>query len=239
MNDTDSGYAADGGWAFDDEVARVFDDMLARSIPQYEVMRAACTSLAIRYQQEHTGIIDLGCSRGEAVQPLIDKFGAHNHFVCTDVSQPMLDCCRERWKGYIDAGVVEVRDMDLRTEYPPVNASVTLAILTIQFTPIEHRQRILRNIWERTVHGGALIMVEKVLGNSADLDTSMVKIYYDMKAENGYSQDQIERKRLSLEGVLVPVTAQWNEEMLRTAGFSHIDCFWRWMNFAGWIAVKD
>jgi len=160
-------------------------------------------------------------------------------FVCLDVSKPMLDYCREQWKGYIDCGVVEVRNIDLRESYPPINASVTLAILTVQFTPIEHRQRILRNIWERTVHGGALIMVEKVLGNSADIDKTMIDIYYDLKAENGYSQDQIERKRLSLEGVLVPVTAHWNEEMLKTAGFVEVDCFWRWMNFAGWVAVKQ
>jgi tRNA (cmo5U34)-methyltransferase len=43
---------------------------------------------------------------------------------------------------------------------------------------------------------------------------------------------------LSLEGVLVPVTAAWNEYLLRSAGFSHVDCFWRWMNFAAWVAVK-
>ena len=42
----------------------------------------------------------------------------------------------------------------------------------------------------------------------------------------------------SLEGVLVPVTASWNEELLAKAGFKQIDCFWRWMNFAGWIAIK-
>lgn len=64
------------------------------------------------------------------------------------------------------------------------------------------------------------------------------KLYYNLKASNGYTQEQIERKRLSLEGVLVPVTAKWNEELLRMAGFVHVDSFWRWMNFAGWVAVK-
>ena len=53
-----------------------------------------------------------------------------------------------------------------------------------------------------------------------------------------YSQDEIDAKRHSLEGVLVPVTARWNEDLLSTAGFDHVDCFWRWMNFAGWIAVR-
>ena len=43
---------------------------------------------------------------------------------------------------------------------------------------------------------------------------------------------------LSLEGVLVPVTARWNEELLREEGFTSVDCFWRHLNFAGWVAVK-
>jgi 4-aminobutyrate aminotransferase/(S)-3-amino-2-methylpropionate transaminase len=38
--------------------------------------------------------------------------------------------------------------------------------------------------------------------------------------------------------VLVPLTARWNEEALLSAGFREVDSFWRWMNFAGWVAVK-
>ena len=40
-------------------------------------------------------------------------------------------------------------------------------------------------------------------------------------------------------GVLVPVTAHWNEELLRQEGFTSVDCFWRHLNFAGWVAVKS
>jgi tRNA (cmo5U34)-methyltransferase len=113
-----------------------------------------------------------------------------------------------------------------------------VSILTLQFTPIEYRLRIVRDIYKSLLPGGAFIFVEKILGGSADLDAQMVKHYYALKSTNGYTTEQIERKRLSLEGVLVPVTARWNEELLKGAGFSEADCFWRWMNFAGWVAVK-
>lgn len=227
-----------GQWTFDSEVAAVFDDMLARSIPQYEVMRQAVYDLACRYAKHGTAIIDLGCSRGEALAPLVDKFGAYNRFIGVDVSEPMLEAARERFQGYEKVGVVSIRNLDLRHDYPPELASVTLCVLTLQFTPIEYRQQIVRRIWEHTLPGGALILVEKVLGASADIDSLMVDLYYGMKRANGYTQEQIDRKRLSLEGVLVPVTARWNEELLKMAGFTQVDCFWRWMNFAGWLAVK-
>ena len=213
--------------------------MLARSIPQYDVMRKTVFDLACEFVRPKTDVVDLGCSRGAALAPLVDKFGAYNRFVGVEVSPPMLAACRQRFEGMISAGIVDVRDMDLRREYPPCRASVTQAVLTIQFTPIEHRQRILSDVFEHTVPGGAFVLVEKVLANTANLDRLMVKRYYGLKSDAGYSEDEIQRKRMSLEGVLVPVTAKWNEELLERAGFRQIDCFWRWMNFAGWIAVKD
>jgi tRNA (cmo5U34)-methyltransferase len=228
-----------GAWAFDAEVAHVFDDMLQRSIPQYDVMRRTVFELACAFVRDKAAIVDLGCSRGEALAPFVQKFGAYNTYVGVDVSEPMLDAARERFQGMINAGLVDIRHCDLRTAYPPARACVTLCVLTLQFTPIEHRQRILRQIYQHTLPGGALILVEKVLGATADLDATMIDRYYTMKAEHGYTQEQIERKRLSLEGVLVPVTAKWNEELLRTAGFTQIDCFWRWMNFAAWVAIRD
>jgi tRNA (cmo5U34)-methyltransferase len=63
--------------------------------------------------------------------------------------------------------------------------------------------------------------------------------YHALKAAHGYTEEQIERKRLALEGVLVPVTARWNEDLLREVGFNQVECFWRWCNFAGWIAIKN
>ena len=81
-------------------------------------------------------------------------------------------------------------------------------------------------------------MVEKVIGATNRLDEDMIGIYHDHKRTMGYTDEQIERKRLSLEGVLDPLLARWNENLLHGSGFKHGDCFWRWMNFAGWVAVK-
>jgi tRNA (cmo5U34)-methyltransferase len=239
-SDSSLGHTPSGQrWEFDKTVATVFDDMLRRSIPQYEVMRHAVTELATRYVKPRTDVLDLGCSLGEALAPLVDRFGADCRYLGVEVSGPMLEACRSRFKPLIDAGVVKILDLDLRTGFPKASASLILSVLTLQFTPMEHRLRILEEAHASLLPGGAFILVEKVIGAAAPLDRHFVELYYEFKSSSGYTREEIERKRLSLEGVLVPVTAHWNEELLKTVGFRQVDCFWRWMNFAGWIAVKS
>lgn len=225
-------------WTFNDAVTDAFDEMLARSIPQYDVMRKTVFQIGRRFVRQGTDIVDLGCSRGEALQPFVNEFGAMNFYRGVEVSKPMLEASRKRFDYLIGRGIVAICDMDLRNEYPLVAASLTLAILTIQFTPIEYRQELMRRIWEHTLPGGAFIIVEKVIGGSAHIDRILREQYLAMKSANGYSQEEIERKRLALEGVLVPVTAKWNEELLKSAGFTDIECIWGWCNFRGWLAIK-
>lgn len=238
MGATSIGHQPDGKWTFDGDVTECFDDMLERSIPQYRVMRGTVTRLARRFRRDGTDVIDLGASRGEAVASLVKEHGNANRFVLVEVSPPMLETLRERFRALAEAGTVDILDLDLRMAFPEASASVVLSVFTLQFVPIEHRQRVLRDAFECLLPGGALILVEKVLGDTARLDEIMVDEYLDMKRRNGYSEEDIQRKRLSLEGVLVPLTAQWNETMLRRCGFAEVECFWRWMNFVGWVAVR-
>lgn len=231
-------------WEFDATVAACFDDMLARSIPDYEEMRRLVTALASRYaiSAHDAKVVDLGASRGEALAPLIgNRFLKWATFYAVETAPAMLAELRARWPRHAyEQPTVIVDDRDLRKSFAHafLGSSVFLSVLTLQFVPIEHRLRIVRDVWKSLRPGGVFILVEKVLGATADLDDAFVAEYYAKKRANGYTQEEIDRKRLSLEGVLVPVTARWNEDLLRGAGFQEVDCFWRNLNFAGWIATK-
>ena len=225
-------------WEFDDSVAAVFDDMLARSIPQLDVMRESVHQMARRFVAPYAPIVDLGCSRGGALARFVDEFGVANRYFGVDVSEPMLDAARARFQDL--GGVVSIEKLDLRKSYPDVGvACITTAVLTLQFVPINYRQQIMRTVYDHTKPGGVFIVVEKILGNGANIDDLLVRLYHDFKEQNGgYTREAIDRKSASLEGVLVPVTAEMNEQMIRSAGFREVDCFWRWMNFAAWVAIK-
>jgi tRNA (cmo5U34)-methyltransferase len=227
-----------GPWQFDQEVTAAFDDMLQRSIPQYNAMRMVTYEVGRRFVQPETAIVDMGCSRGEALLPFVSNFGQDNHYIGLEISEPMIEAARGKFAKHPHGGCVAITRADLRHEFPGVTSSLVLSVLTLQFTPIEYRQRIIRRVFNSLAPGGAFILGEKVLGAPSELDDAFVDLFLAIKKQNGYSEAEIDRKRLSLEGVLVPVTARWNEDLLHEEGFRSVDCFWRHLNFAGWVAVK-
>lgn len=232
----DTGYAPQR-WEFDAEVTRVFDDMLERSIPDYDKMRDWVTDVATAFVQPHTAVVDLGCSRGEALDRVRKACPAGAYYLGAEISAPMLGASVDRFK---DEDAVSIIEWDLRKGYPerarPV--SVTLCVLTMMFVPVNYRLQLVGEAWEQTIPGGAFLLVEKVLGSGPKIDDVLQANYHRLKTEQGYSPDDVERKRLALEGQLVPLTADWNVQLLRAGGFEDVDCFWGWGPFRAWMAVK-
>lgn len=223
-----------GAWEFNGEVAACFANMLERSIPDYRSMRALVYNAGERFVKPDTLIVDVGCSTGLAVEPFVTKHRDENDFLLIDNAPAMAQACRERFGS---EPAVTVKEGNL-WEFLPFEdrASLVLSVLSMQFMPTAYRRFMLRQICESIVDGGALIYVEKVVAGS--LDDLMVDLYYQMKRENGYTDEQIMAKRRSLENVLSPLETEWNEALLKEAGFRRVQMFWRCLNFCGWIAVK-
>lgn len=223
-----------GAWEFNGEVAACFANMLERSIPDYRSMRALVYKAGERFVKPDTLIVDIGCSTGLAVEPFVTRHKEENTFLLIDNAEAMAQACRDRFGSEPS---VTVKEGNL-WEYLPFerDASLVLSVLSMQFMPTSYRRFMLRHICDSMIEGGALIYVEKVVAGS--LDDLMVDLYYQMKRENGYTDEQIMAKRRSLENVLSPLEPAWNESLLKEAGFRKVEMFWRCLNFCGWIAVK-
>lgn len=222
-------------WKFDSEVTSCFSDMLSRSIPDYSTMRHLCFNIGKRYIRDNTHIQDLGCSNGINIEPFINEINPSVIYDLVDISEPMLDVCKDKY-GQIKN--VNIENYDLRYGCKEEKSSLILSVLTLQFTPIEYRNIIVKSIFDNLIDGGAFIFVEKLIGETSNLDSLYIDEYYKLKRKNGYSEEEISAKRKSLEGVLVPLSYDWNLSMLKEAGFKEVGCFWRCLNFAGFIAIK-
>jgi tRNA (cmo5U34)-methyltransferase len=96
---------------------------------------------------------------------------------------------------------------------------------------------LLGKIFKGLRPGGCLLLTEKVLGDTPELDSAFVEIHHRFKRERGYSELEISRKREALENVLTPLKLHENIALLKQAGFRNVDIFFKWNNFAGLIAL--
>ena len=232
---------AKGKWKFNEEVTDVFDNMLERSIPDYNNMRLLVANLSKEFMKDSilpsNTIIDIGCSKGRALESVYSNDYKYS-FIGVEVSKPMYDFCVEKYKLMNN---ISFYNYDLKTYYPKFSRPdniLTLSILTLCFIPLEYRLYVLNNIYNSLTRGGGLIIVEKCMPNSFEISKYIDNVYYGLKKENNYSQEEINSKRKALEGVLVPLTTSFNEELFRSAGFNKIDIFWKTLNFTGWLLIK-
>jgi len=223
---------------FGEDVASVFDDMLLRSVPFYAEQQRMIGELATDFAVAGTNVYDLGCSTGTTIIELGRVLPQDVRFVGMDNSEDMLVKCRAKLDEHSFKRPVDLVCADLNQGCEIANASLVLMILTLQFIRPLQRERLLTDVFRGMNENGAVILVEKVLGEESLFNRLFIEHYYDFKRRSGYSDLEIMQKREALENVLVPYKLLENREMLLRTGFRHVDVFFKWYNFCGIIAVK-
>lgn len=223
---------------FNQQVVQVFDDMLERSVPLYRETIRRQAQLAARFFQPGTRIYDLGCSNGNLGLALCREMGERQfELIAVDSSAPMLASFAQRLADWPGQAQVRLLEQDIR-RVPLERASVVIVNLTLQFLPLADREGLVAAIHQALVPGGVLLLTEKVVHEQGSLRDLQQEYYYRFKGENGYSQMEISQKREALEHVLVPETLQVHQDRLRRSGFTAVDVWLKWFNFASLLAVK-
>ena len=229
---------APGKFEFNEPVARVFDDMLERSVPFYKECQEMVTGLARQFAQKDSAVYDLGCSTGTLLRHLVRAVPENLkiRFIGLDNSEAMLKKARAKLRGHLKR--CELVAADLESDFQLADASVVIMNYTLQFIPPKRRAAMLKKIYQGLRPGGGLILIEKVRGESDGLNDLFVERHHAYKRSRGYSKLEIAKKREALEQVLIPLKPGRNLDLLAGAGFRQVDVFFKWFNFAGFLAVK-
>lgn len=236
-----SGAARASDFEFNAEVAAVFDDMLVRSIPFYREQQSMIEQIARKFYVPGTQVYDLGCSTGLTLVNIGTALGPEARLIGYDFSAPMLDKARQRIATAGLGGHIDLRRADFNTDLSGVelhNASIVTLCWTLQFVRPLWRDSLIQWIYRGMVKGAALICMEKIMTNSSDMNRYFIEFYYDYKSRNGYSKEEILKKREALENVLVPYRTDENFELFRRNGFTTVETCFQWFNFAGYLCVK-
>ncbi len=227
-----------GDFRFDAAVARVFPDMIRRSVPGYTTIIPMIEVITEQYVQAGSNCYDLGCSLGAST--LAMRHGI-SHRDCSltgvDNSEAMIERCQHYIALDDHPLPVTLRCEDiLETEMS--DASVTTLNFTLQFIPPEQRSALLTRIARATRPGGVLILSEKIRFESAQEQDIQTRLHHEFKRANGYSDLEISQKRSAIERVLIPETLASHRERLQAAGFEQVLVWYQCFNFVSMLAIK-
>lgn len=228
-------------FAFNEDVVRVFPDMIKRSVPGYPTIVENLGVLAAQFAQPGSALYDLGCSLGAVTQAMrrhVKNEGCR--VIGVDNSAAMVTRCHEYLHAQ-DSMFQELLPYELiegdilAIDFQP--ASVVALNFTLQFIEPERRLELLTRIRQSLLPGGALILSEKLRFEDEAEQALLTDLHIAFKRANGYSELEIAQKRSALENVMKPDSLQQHRERLLAAGFRQVTPWFQCLNFASLVAL--
>ena len=221
---------------FDQDVVKVFDDMVRRSVPGYDSMIQMIGLIARMYGQDNTNYYDLGSSTGAITLSIaLNNKSKNNQFFAIDNSKEMVEQCEKNLHNKVDNLQAICDDIN---QVKINSASIVVLNLTLQFIDVNLRSNLIKKIYDGLEPGGILIISEKIHFEDAVMQNQITKLHMDFKKENGYSELEIANKRQAIENVLITETKEQHLNRLRDCGFVETSCFFQCLNFVSFLSVK-
>ena len=221
---------------FDQDVVKVFDDMVRRSVPGYDSMIQMIGLIARMYGQDNTNYYDLGSSTGAITLSIaLNNKSKNNQFFAIDNSKEMVEQCKKNLHNKVDNLQAICDDIN---QVKINSASIVVLNLTLQFIDVNLRSNLIKKIYDGLESGGILIISEKIHFDDAVTQNQITKLHIDFKKENGYSELEIANKRQAIENVLITETKEQHLNRLRECGFVETSCFFQCLNFVSFLSVK-
>jgi tRNA (cmo5U34)-methyltransferase len=229
--------AIPGKWEFNAEVSAAFDSHVRKSVPFYDELQRMVTELSEYFIRNRSVVYDLGSSTGETLSRLAEKHAEKDdvEFIGFDLSESMVMEARKKVGG---PNVNFFHKNILDAEFS-ATANLVTSLFTLQFLTLSERRELLARVNQALVEGGGLIIVEKVRAESSFFEDLWTELHWDFKRRQGLTADQILDKAHSIRGVLNPLSIEENLDLLHKTGFSRVEVFFKWYNWAGFLAVKN
>jgi tRNA (cmo5U34)-methyltransferase len=231
-------------FVFDARVAKVFPDMIRRSVPGYASLVPLIGLVAAEHLPPGGWCYDLGCSLGAASLGLRRAAGPPRRerpggVVAVDNSLPMLERLKKSLAEQTQPGLpIYPVCADIR-QMPTPNASVVMLNFTLQFIDPAQRNALLARIHRDLRPGGLLILSEKIKFDQPCHQARFTALHEAFKRANGYSQLEISQKRSALERVLRPDTPEQLDQRLAQVGFTERAAWFQCLNFLSFLAWKS
>lgn len=236
----------EGDFAFDEEVALIFDNMAIRSIPCYEeAHRLHASMLAARFSRYNgvKRVLDIGASTGTFLCELTRAMTGTNTVLSKEVSMTAIDVSKpmmaelQRKLPWVRCIVADAAADEVYLPHGTYDAISMFYVL--QFMTPEQRMIVLRKVYQALRPHGMLILGQK--DSPTILASDKANEYHKFRLSNGYSVDEVYHKSRALAKGMQPITTSQLKGMLAAAGFKvdMVEESTRWLQFSTLIAMKE
>lgn len=222
-------------FTFSKGTASVFDSHVQSSVPLYKEGHEYIAYLSDYFVKPNSVCYDLGCSTGTLLEILAERHKNKQdvYFFGIDPEIEMINQAKKKSNHFnIEYCVNSAENVELK------KSDFVTCYYTLQFIPINKRQEVCNKIYSSLNIGGAFILFEKELINEPYVSKIVESAYMKFKLKNNFTINEVLGKRFSLEGFLIPNTADDNIILLSSAGFKSIQCIMQYGEFKGYIAIK-
>ncbi|MEM1170664.1 MAG: methyltransferase domain-containing protein [Cyanobacteria bacterium P01_H01_bin.35] len=214
-------------WIFGAEIANRFTDEAEKHIPDYWKVIELTINILKDNVPKDGYIIDVGCASGNTLFYLY-KQGFKNLFGI-DSSPEMLKVAYQNLSK-LDKDFPS-RLFQTKKFVQNMSFNAILCNWTLHF--IQERQEYLKAIFDSLISKGLFILTEKTLQSQI-----IENQYIIFKQNQGLSNEEIERKKQQLEGVLNPLSVKENIELLTQTGFYQIEIINARLGFVTFLCIK-
>ena len=209
-----------------------FDEHISNSIRGYSNLKEDVVSISKYFVEDHTTILDIGCSEGTLIKQISDKNNqsSQSEYIGVDIN----DSFKGHWTN---TNRIKYLIDDITTMSFPKNCSFITSLFTLQFLSERERPNLFRKVFNSLVIGGGFVLSEKLLSDDGKTQNMMDFLYYDFKRSN-FSEKEILDKEVELRHLSKSISEQQLLNQLKSVGFSKIQTFWRNFNFVGLVCFK-
>lgn len=218
---------------FDSE-AGIFDEQVLKVVPYYrEMLDALVTSIPFPAGKD-IRVLDLGCGTG-TISALVKSRFPNAHVTCVDVSQNMLDTAAKKLAAFKDIKyeLADFHSYEIKEGYDAIVASLALHHLET----IEDKTAMHKKIFNAMNKGGIFANADITISPDERIQSNYLKKWKDYILKT-LPEDQADKNyerylREDRPSILIDEI-----ERLKKIGFSHVEIFWKFYNFATYGAIK-